>query len=150
MRKTKKRFLSALLACAMLISLFPFAAFAADTSVNNPSELESAIASAEDGDTITLAAGTYDFTTSPLVIEKRVNLVGAGADQTTIVGQVQYKFSKDQKGETLTVSNLTIKPNATTDVQGLQFRGDKPNSGYNLNIVVELCVRQLAIWHYHE
>lgn len=28
MRKTKKRFLSALLACAMLISLFPFAAFA--------------------------------------------------------------------------------------------------------------------------
>ena len=140
MRKTKKRFLSALLACAMLISLFPFAAFAADTSVNNPSELESAIASAEDGDTITLAAGTYDFTTSPLIIEKRVNLVGAGADQTTIVGQVQYKFSKDQNGETLTVSNLTIKPNATTDVQGLQFRGDVPNNGYNLNIVVENCV----------
>ena len=33
MRKTKKRFLSALLACAMLVSLFPFAAFAESTSL---------------------------------------------------------------------------------------------------------------------
>ncbi|MEE0510706.1 MAG: hypothetical protein UDG94_05705, partial [Peptococcaceae bacterium] len=140
MRKTKKRFLSALLACAMIVSLFPFAAFANDTTVNSPSELESAIASANDGDTITLEAGTYDLTTSPLIIEKRVNLVGAGADKTTIIGQVQYKFSEDQNGNTLTVSNLTIKPNATTDVQGLQFCGDKPNNGYNLNIVVENCV----------
>ena len=32
MRKTKKRFLSALLACAMIISLFPFAAFAANST----------------------------------------------------------------------------------------------------------------------
>ena len=32
MRKTKKRFLSALLACAMIISLFPFAAFAEGTT----------------------------------------------------------------------------------------------------------------------
>ena len=31
MRKTKKRFLSVLLACAMIISLFPFAAFANST-----------------------------------------------------------------------------------------------------------------------
>ena len=30
MRKTKKRFLSALLACAMIVSLFPFASFADD------------------------------------------------------------------------------------------------------------------------
>lgn len=140
MRKTKKRFLSALLACAMIISLFPFAAFADDTTVNSPSELESAIASAEDGDTITLEAGTYDLTISPLVIEKRVNLVGAGSDKTTIIGQVQYKFSEDQNGNTLTVSNLTIKPTATTDVQGLQFRGNNTNNGYNLKIVVENCV----------
>ena len=35
MRKTKKRFLSALLACAMLISLFPFAAFAGTTTQEN-------------------------------------------------------------------------------------------------------------------
>ena len=33
MRKTKKRFLSALLACAMIVSLFPFAAFAESTSL---------------------------------------------------------------------------------------------------------------------
>lgn len=33
MRKTKKRFLSALLACAMIVSLFPFAAFANGTAV---------------------------------------------------------------------------------------------------------------------
>lgn len=32
MRKTKKRFLSVLLACTMLVSLFPFAAFAANST----------------------------------------------------------------------------------------------------------------------
>ena len=138
MRKTKKRFLSALLACAMMISLFPFAAFADDTTVNNINDLQSAIKSADDGDTITLAAGTYDLTTSPLVIEKRVNLVGAGADQTTITGQIVYKFSEDQSGNTLTISNLTIKPNGA-DLEGLLFRGNEPNSGYNLNIIVENC-----------
>lgn len=35
MRKTKKRFLSALLACAMIVSLFPFAAFAGTTTQEN-------------------------------------------------------------------------------------------------------------------
>ena len=35
MRKTKKRFLSALLACAMIVGLFPFAAFAGTTTQEN-------------------------------------------------------------------------------------------------------------------
>ena len=122
----------------MLVSLFPFAAFADDTTVNNINDLQSAIKSASDGDTITLAAGEYDLTTSPLVITKRVNLVGAGADQTTITGQIVYQFSEDQSGNTLTVSNLTIKPNGA-DLEGLLFRGNEPNSGYNLNIIVENC-----------
>lgn len=38
----------------------------------------------------------------------------------------------------MTVSNLTIKPNGA-DLEGLLFRGNEPNSGYNLNIIVENC-----------
>ena len=58
MRKTKKRFLSALLACAMIISLFPFAAFAEDGSTidvdGTNTTLADAISQANDGDVLKL------------------------------------------------------------------------------------------------
>lgn len=58
MRKTKKRFLSALLACAMIISLFPFTAFAGggntiDVDGTNTT-LANAISQANDGDVLKL------------------------------------------------------------------------------------------------
>ena len=59
MRKTKKRFLSALLACAMIISLFPFAAFAEDGSTidvdGTNTTLADAISQANDGDVLKLS-----------------------------------------------------------------------------------------------
>lgn len=139
--KKSKELLSILLACLIIVGMFPVAAFADATTVTagNATSLADAISSASAGETINVPAGTYDLTTEPLVIDKRINLVGAGADQTKIIGQIQYKFSASQNDETLTISGLTIQ-SSESDIQGLQFRGDKPNEGYALNIVVENCI----------
>ena len=101
--------------------------------------IEDAVAKANDGDTLTISAGTHTITNAPLTISKRINLVGAGADKTTIAGAVQYKFSESQEGSTLTVSGITFQAGSGDKVQGLQFCGDKPNDGYNVNIAVTNC-----------
>lgn len=72
MQKTKKRFLSVLLACAMIIGLFPFAAFAAGEentatsttiTIDSQEDLANAIEGQQDGQTWVLAPGEYDVTT---------------------------------------------------------------------------------------
>lgn len=103
----------------------------------NSSDLVDKISEASDGDTIKLLAGTYTLS-APLEITKRVNLVGAGQDATTIVGNIVYQFSSDQENNTLTVRDLTVKA-GSSNVQGIQFRGNQPNNGYNLKISVENC-----------
>ena len=105
-----------------------------DKSYGN--NLSAAVADAQNGDTILLTPGEY---TGPLNITKRVNLIGAGADKTTINGPIQYKFSANQGGKTVTVEGLTVKAPAGNSVQGLQFCGNGPNAGYNLNIRVKNC-----------
>ena len=68
MRKTKKRFLSALLACAMIIGLFPFAAFAGDAGstdnivyIDSSEDLVDAIQNQANGQTwVFTQAGTYN------------------------------------------------------------------------------------------
>ena len=97
-------------------------------------ELKTAVQNATDGATVYLAAGTYNLTDT-LSITKRVNLVGAGTDKTTIVGPVQYKFSEDQKEAALSISGITFKA-GQDKIQGLQFCATGPNGGYNLNITV--------------
>ena len=105
--------------------------------VATPSTLSRQIEAADDGATVYLAAGTYNLTDT-LSITKRVNLVGAGTDKTTIVGPVQYMFSTDQHEETLSISGITFQARENeASVQGLQFRAIGPNGGYNLNITVE-------------
>lgn len=79
MRKTKKRFLSALLACAMIVSLFPFAAFAEGAKTAGTfDELKNAINNASDGDTIELTAD-IDIPAGQgnnLVIDKAITIDG--------------------------------------------------------------------------
>ena len=102
--------------------------------VATPSTLSRQIEAADDGATVYLAAGTYNLTDT-LSITKRVNLVGAGTDKTTIVGAVQYKFSEDQEEADLSISGITFKA-GQDKIQGLQFCATGPNGGYNLNITV--------------
>jgi uncharacterized repeat protein (TIGR02543 family) len=100
--------------------------------------IKAAVEAASDGDTLTISAGTHTITNAPLTISKRINLVGSGADTTTIVGAVQYQFSQPQEGNGLTVSGITFKAGSNA-VQGLRFYGDKPNAGYNVKISVTDC-----------
>ena len=85
MRKGKigKCFLSIILACLMLTSMVPFAAFA-DEGTTNPvvstfDELKTAVANAEAGDTITLGAN-IKIPAGPennLVIDDAITIDGA-------------------------------------------------------------------------
>lgn len=107
------------------------------TIVTPSMDLQAAIDKASEDATIQLTTGEYQLDAT-LSITKRINLVGAGAAQTTIVGPVQYLFSAVQGGEGLTVSGITFQADSNS-VQGLQFRGDEPNTGYNVEINVQNC-----------
>ena len=131
MRKTKKRFLSALLACAMIISLFPFAAFAGETSqtitAGNLSQLQEAIANAKNGDTIKLTAnieldangldGTK-ISNKTLTIDGNDKKISFNYDQSN--PKMHAVFGNDTNAlyadTNLTVKNLTIEN--TADAQG--------------------------------
>lgn len=139
MRKTKKRFLSALLACAMIISLFPFAAFA-DVTANDADSLKAEIAAAKDGDTIEIPAGTYDIGT--LTIENAVSLQGAGAGNTILNGKIQYaaNATATEDKNSITIEGLTIKAAGTDNDKAIRwsYQADPTNNGaltdYTLNI----------------
>ena len=107
--------------------------------VANPQNLTTQLGKANDGDTVYLAAGTYALN-NPLEITKRVSLEGAGAEKTIIVGPVSYKFSTNQNNNLLTVDGISFQANEKlSSVQGLQFKGDKPNNGYDVSITVLNC-----------
>ena len=131
MRKTKKRFLSALLACAMLVSLFPFAAFADGASQTRTAgtlgELQEAIENAQSGDTIKLT-GNIELDANGLdgtkISSKTLTIDGNGKTISFNYDQSNPKmhavFGNDTNAlyadTNLTVKNLTIKN--TANAQG--------------------------------
>lgn len=56
----KKSILSLALAVIMVMSLLTVGAFAEEKTVSDVDELTAALATAKDGDTIAITAGTYD------------------------------------------------------------------------------------------
>ena len=100
--------------------------------------LEEAIQAAKDDTIVKIGAGTYELTNT-VRIDKRVNLIGDSADKSIVVGHIQYVFGCDQYGNTITVQGLTIQASENNNLQGLQFCGERPNSGYNLKIEVSDC-----------
>lgn len=130
----KKRIISALLAAVMLIAMVPTAAFAENESENkihvNPSyegndsdgtsdkpyaTLAEAIEAAKPGDTIVLAAGEYDlsaFNEKWHTSGKVVNIVGAGAETTTLNGSLWLGAQNQQAVtdiESLNISGVTFE-----------------------------------------
>lgn len=95
----KKRLLSAFLAVMMVLTMAPVA-FAADTSVDSYDKLVQAIASAADGDTITVS-GTVSIK-APLNITKTVTLSGG-----TLEAAEDFTASSDQLSECALVSMRT-------------------------------------------
>ena len=112
MRKTKKRFLSALLACTMIVSLFPFAAFAATTkTVGTFEDLKSAVESAHSGDTIELTANITipGGAANNLVIDKAITIDGKNYTITrafTPASDYEAVFSIQTAG--VTIKNVAM------------------------------------------
>ena len=72
--------------------------------------LPAALAAAANGDTIRIAAG--DYATGGFVINKNVRLRGAGADQTTVLGDGRIGFGPAVlvgTGGSATIEGVTIK-----------------------------------------
>ncbi|WP_162609432.1 S-layer homology domain-containing protein [Flavonifractor sp. An82] len=67
--------------------------------------LGTAVAAAKDGDTIVLAAGTYDVATLNLSNKKNITLIGAGMDETILKGTDNYLLNLN----TGDCSNIKVK-----------------------------------------
>ena len=107
-------------------------------TVATPTNFASRIASANDGDTIRLTAGTYNAD-DLATITKRVNLEGAGADKTTIVGTVKYQLAAVTENANAALSVSGINFTAGEDaLQGLVFTGTV-NTEQRVDISVSDC-----------
>lgn len=117
MQKTKKRFLSALLTCAMLVGLFPFAAFAENGNVAKIGEreyttLQGAINEAASGAEIELIADTTENITVAADDNITLDLNGHKVTNTnthTIInnGHLVIKDDSSASAATGTVDNIT-------------------------------------------
>ena len=132
----KKSILALLLAVLMVASLLPAAALAENTEVSTTEAFTAALAAANDGDTIVLAAGVYEI--DAVSINKCVNLQGAGVGATTLVGSIQYKFAKPQVDKSVSISGITLEAGESA-VQGIQFRAKEPMNESTLNINIRNC-----------
>ncbi len=105
----KKSILALLLAVLMVASLLPAAALA-DETVASTYDLAAEVAKAQDGDTISIPAGVYDI--GDVVVNKVVNIKGAGADSTTLLGSITTRnFSSVTTQESMTIEGITFKSN---------------------------------------
>ena len=105
----KKSILALLLAVLMVASLLPAAALA-DEPVASTYDLAAAVAAAEEGATINIPAGVYDI--GDVVVNKVVNIKGAGADSTTLFGSITTRnFSSVTTQKSMTIEGITFKSN---------------------------------------
>jgi hypothetical protein len=119
MRKTKKRFLSALLACAMLISLFPFAAFADAPATELPTADENGVitltkdvtlagvCSIDEGASLTIDLNGYKITNAngQNTIENHGTLIinDSSQDKTGVVDNITHGKAAIYNYGTLTI-----------------------------------------------
>ena len=136
----KRKWLSALLAVLMVVSMLPTVAFA-DGSTPSVTmngipydSIADALAVADAGNTITLGKGTYN---GNITLNKGVSLQGAGVDETIINGSVHYDgFTTATDDLDLTVSGMTIQSPAgnTTDQQAIHLANHGTVANANLSV----------------
>ena len=123
--KKLKKSLALALAASMALATFQFAVSAADdvafiNAAGYPT-IEAAIAAANDGDTISIVADTYEIT-AQINIKKSISLVGDG----TVVLDAADSFTGDQ------LIKITNDPTRLTDVsiENITFIGNEPSDSY--------------------
>lgn len=141
MRKTKKRFLSALLACAMLISLFPFAAFADSTSLppaedgvikltENVTLTSQWTINADENITIDLNGRTLTVN-APILVYGSMTIKDSSITQKPVVSD-DYKTVTYESGVIQNTSNqssssqtINVKNNGSLIVESGSIKSDK-------------------------
>ena len=148
----KKRFLPILLALIMALTLLPTLALADGGKVvatigdNDYYDLATAIGAAQDGETVEIAAGTYELRgdgRDAFSIWRAVNLKGSTGGETIIRGTIEYAVTGDGKGSSITVENITFEPLGNKNNQALCWSNDQisgsPNKLTGYNLVVKNC-----------
>ena len=131
----KKSILALLLAVLMVASLLPATALAEDVTVEAGSGIETLWKEAKNGDTIVFPAGTYNI--GNLTTDKLINIKGAGAGATTLIGTIVYNFAAPQTGN-ISISDITLVADTST-VQGIQFRATGHIEESDLDISISNC-----------
>ena len=148
----KKRILPILLALIMALTLLPTLALADDEPVvatngtKKYTNLATAINEANNGDTVVIAAGTYELrgdSREAFSIWHAVNLKGSTEGETIIRGTIEYAVTGDGNESSITVENITFEPLNNNNNQALCWSNDQKSgstdklSGYDL--VVKNC-----------
>lgn len=117
--------------------------------VDSAEKLKAAVQTAKDGDSIELAAGTYEI--GALTIPEAVSLYGAGMDQTTLVGSLNYTCDG---GTAIKIKGLTVKAveGNTSTKQAINFGNNGALDGAVItvencaiaNYMYGICVNSLA------
>lgn len=130
----KKKYLAILLALCLVLCFLPAVALAngeaATIEVTANDDIAEILESANDGDTLVFAEGTYTLPE----ITKAVNLKGTG--EVIIDGKIMYNVAaKAENGESITVEGLTIQgSNPSDNAPGLCWSRQGVLDGYTLNV----------------
>src|SRR5262249_3228930 len=80
-----------------------------NTNDSGPGSLRQALASANDGDTITFAVtGTIGLTSGELLVDKSITILGPGAGSLAVNGNATYRVFYIGAGNNVTISGLTM------------------------------------------
>lgn len=121
------------------------------TYVTNAEALREAVNTAEDGDIISVAAGTYDFTENPLVINKGITLQGADpakkpelqfvtTDGTSGAAVIGHGIEIKSDDVTLKNLKLTVDPDGRSEGNAVQISYKSADSTeYYSDILIDGC-----------
>ena len=138
----KRKWFASLLAICMLILLIPASAFASDgdvatvthtdgtkTTTSSYATVEDAINAAQDSDTVTISAGTYQSNGSEITIDKAITIQGEGNSKPELQNFVFNIKSTDKSIPTsVTFDNLNFTGTSQIKDQGVPSSGDAPVS----------------------
>src|SRR5437870_2153368 len=123
MRRKQLLLLSLILLCLSTYNVGPLWAATINAASCSQANVNSAITSAVDGDTVIIPAGTCSWTTT-LTITKGISLLGAGAGSTVLQDNVPKGDSNCQGGGPLMdwTVNMANRPN-TLRISGFTIQG---------------------------